>query len=103
MGVQDNLQIVKNGLRGDLAKERSMKSLRICSLMLALGTFSICSIPAHAQQEIDPDHFDQSSTVSKHVQSSNRQSHQSARTRQRPPNRKLASVHRNKADHRLRS
>lgn len=80
-----------------------MKSLRIFSLMFALGTFSICSIPAHAQQEIDPDHFDQPSTFSKHVQGSNRQSHQSARTTQRPPTRKLASAHRHKADHGMRS
>jgi hypothetical protein len=27
--------------------------------MLALGAFSICAIPAHAQQEVDPDHYDQ--------------------------------------------
>lgn len=80
-----------------------MKSLRICSLILALGTFSICSIPTHAQQEIDPDHFDQSSTFSKHVRGSNRQSHQSARTTQRPTNQKLASAHPHKAHHGLRS
>lgn len=36
-----------------------MKSLRISALMLALGAFSVCSFPAHAQQEVDPDHFDQ--------------------------------------------
>ena len=40
-----------------------MKSLRISALMLALSAFSIGSIPAHAQQEIDPDHFDQPATA----------------------------------------
>ena len=37
-----------------------MKSLRISALMLALGAFAISSIPAHAQQEVDPDHYDRS-------------------------------------------
>jgi hypothetical protein len=70
-----------------------MKSLRICSLMLALGTFSICSIPAHAQQEVDPDHFEQPSTLSKHALGSNPQSHHTATDAQRRSNRKLASAH----------
>ena len=39
-----------------------MKSSRISALMIALGAFSICLIPAHAQQEIAPAHFDQPST-----------------------------------------
>ena len=70
-----------------------MKSLSICSLMLTLGTFSICSIPAHAQQEVDPDHFDQPSTFSKHVRGSNQQSHHTATAAQRRANRKQASAH----------
>jgi hypothetical protein len=36
-----------------------MKSLRTSVLLLTLGAFSICAIPAHAQQEVDPDHYDQ--------------------------------------------
>lgn len=70
-----------------------MKSLRICSLMLALGTFSICSIPAHAQQDVDPDHFDQPSTFSSHVRGSNPQSHHTATAAQRRANQKRASAH----------
>ena len=70
-----------------------MKSLSICFLMLVLGTFSICSIPAHAQQEVDPDHFDQPSTSPKHVQGSNPQSHHAVTAAQRRANRKRASAH----------
>jgi hypothetical protein len=78
-----------------------MKSLRICSLMLVLGTFSICSIPAYAQQEVDPDHFDQLSTFSKHALGSNPQSHHTATAAQRRANRKLASA-RSHEGHRAR-
>ena len=70
-----------------------MKSLSICSLMVALGAFSICSIPAHSQQEVDPDHFDDPSTLSKHVRGSNPQSRHTATAARRRANRKLASPH----------
>jgi hypothetical protein len=43
----------------DLAQEKNMKWLRIFALIIVFGALSICSIPAHAQQEVDPDHFDQ--------------------------------------------
>jgi|SRR6516225_670159 hypothetical protein len=52
-----------------------MKSLRISALMLALGAFSICSVPAHAQQEVDPDHFDQPNTLWTHARGSKTQGH----------------------------
>ena len=70
-----------------------MKSLSISSLILALGTFSTCSIPAHSQQEVDPDHFDHPSTFSKHVRGSNPHSHHTATAAQHRANRKLASAH----------
>ena len=35
--------------------------------MLALGAFSIFSRPAHAQQEVDPDHFDQPIAASSNI------------------------------------
>ena len=70
-----------------------MKSLSICFLMLVLGTFSICSISARAQQEVDPDHFDQPSTFSKHVRGPNPQSHHTATAAQRRGNRKRANAH----------
>ena len=70
-----------------------MKSLKICSLMLALGTSSIWSIPVHAQQDVDPDHFDQPSTFSRHVQGSNPQSHHTATAAERLANRERASAH----------
>ena len=80
-----------------------MKSFRICTLMLALGTSAICSIPAHAQQEVDPDHFDQPSRFSKHVRDSKSQSHHSATAAQRSTNRRLASAHSHNAHHGQRS
>jgi hypothetical protein len=40
------------------SKEGSMKSLRLLVFLMAVGAVS--AFPAHAQQEVDPDHFDQS-------------------------------------------
>jgi hypothetical protein len=39
-----------------------MKSLRSLVLMLVVTTFPSFLVPAYAQQEIDPDHFDQVQT-----------------------------------------
>jgi len=47
-----------------------MKSLRISALMLVLGISPLCSLYAHAQQEIDPDHFDRATAVRAHAQKS---------------------------------
>jgi hypothetical protein len=80
-----------------------MKSLRISALILALGAFSICPVPTHAQQEIEPDHFDQSSALSTHVHRSKTQSHHSASAAPRQTNKKLASARSHKAQHGLRS
>jgi hypothetical protein len=44
-----------------------MKTLQISALMLAL---SLCSTVAHAQQEIDPDHFDRPSVGHTHAKGS---------------------------------
>ena len=46
-----------------------MKSLRMSVLMLVLGISTACSTFAYAQQDMDPDHFDQPKTVGPHVQS----------------------------------
>lgn len=35
-----------------------MKSLRTAALLLASSMFASFAMPAHAQQEVDPDHFD---------------------------------------------
>ena len=69
-----------------------MKASRISALMLALAVFSICSIPVHAQQEIDPDHFDQPSAASTHIRGAKTQNRHSANTAQRNTNKKLASA-----------
>jgi hypothetical protein len=36
-----------------------MKSLRMLVLILAVGVSPVFLMPAHGQQEVDPDHFDQ--------------------------------------------
>ena len=69
-----------------------MKALRISALMLAVGVFSICSIPVHAQQEVDPDHFDQPTAASMHTQGIKRQRYHSATAAKRPSGRKVASA-----------
>jgi hypothetical protein len=76
-----------------------MKSLRIFALMLAVGAFSIGSVPAHAQQEVDPDRFDQPTATPTHVQGSRMHSrHRMATAR----NMQLASKHSHRP-HRLRN
>ena len=72
-----------------------MKSLRISALMLALGAFAICSLPAHAQQEVDPDHYDQPAAA----QGAGAQSHHKTIASQHHSNLKLASKHSHKAHH----
>jgi hypothetical protein len=72
-----------------------MKSLRIAALILALGAFSISSLPANAQQEVDPDHYDQPSAAS--TQAPAAQGHHKAAASQHHSNVKLASKHTHKA------
>ena len=69
-----------------------MKGLRISALMLAVAVFSICSIPAHAQQEVNPDHFDLPTVASTHARSVKTQNHLSANTTERKTDKKLASA-----------
>jgi hypothetical protein len=66
-----------------------MKSLRMLVLMFAVGAFSPFLMQAHAQQDVDPDHFDQpaaaTANVSKaqpnhHAIAANKQGHKQART-----------------------
>lgn len=47
-----------------------MKSLRMSALMLVLGISPLFSLCAHAQQEVDPDHFDRPAAVQMHAQKS---------------------------------
>ena len=46
-----------------------MKSLRMSVAMVVLGISTACSTFAYAQQDMDPDHFDQPKTVGPHIQS----------------------------------
>jgi hypothetical protein len=72
-----------------------MKSLRIAALILALGAFSINSLPASAQQEVDPDHYDQSTAAPSKGPVA--QSHHKASASQHHSSVKLASKHTHKA------
>jgi len=69
-----------------------MTALRIPALMFAVAVFSICSVSAHAQQEVDPDHFDQKAAVSAHARGAKTQNHPSENTVQRNTKKKLAST-----------
>ncbi len=73
-----------------------MRPLRIAALALALGAFSICSLPVHAQQDVDPDHFDQPGAVATHVQGSRMPNRHRVPTAH---NLKLASKHSRRAHH----
>ena len=65
-----------------------MKSLKALVLTLAVGTFPGFLMQAHAQQEVDPDHFDQP------VAQAKAQSHHKATAHnQHHSNVKLASKH----------
>ena len=76
-----------------------MKSLRISALKLALGAFSICSVPAHAQQEVDPDHFDQPSTLWTHARGSKTQGHRDVTVARRRTNKELSRAASHKVYH----
>lgn len=67
-----------------------MKSLRIFALILGLGAFSLSALPANAQQEVDPDHFDQS-------MSAPAQGHPKTAAQKHHSNAKLASKHAHKS------
>jgi len=61
-----------------------MKSLRMLVLMFAVGAFSPFLMQAHAQQEVDPDHFDQAPAAkaqsNHHATAANHQAQKHVRT-----------------------
>jgi len=75
----------------------SMNSLRIWALMLVLGAFSIFSMPAHAQQEVDPDHFDQPIAASSHVRGTKTGGHHKALAVERRSSKQTTSARLHKA------
>jgi hypothetical protein len=70
----------------------NMKSLRISILILAFGAISTCSIPVHAQQEVDPDHFDQPSLRTTHARGLKTQDPYNSKAKQHPSEKKLAGA-----------
>ena len=51
----------------DVTKEMNMQSRRKPKLLLALATIFICLVRAHAQQEVNPDNFDQAQATIEQV------------------------------------
>jgi len=58
-------------------------------LMLAVGAFSPFLLQAHAQQEVDPDHFDQAPAAKANVSTS----HHASANHQAPKHVRTASKH----------
>ncbi len=76
-----------------------MKLFRLLALMLAIGVFPSFAMLAHAQQEVDPDHYDQAQAAQANGHGSKAQSaHKVAYTHHRGHAR-LASKHSSKANH----
>ena len=74
-----------------------MQSLKKSFLMLALVTVSFCSIQAYAQQEVDPDHYDQAAAIySTHIRASKAQRVQGA-TAAHQADKRAAGPHSRKA------
>jgi len=73
-----------------------MKSLRKAALLLALGAFSICTLPGYAQQEVDPDHYDQPAAAPAQVKTAQSQ-HKAAAKKHHASDVKLASKHSQKS------
>ncbi len=75
-----------------------MKSLRMLVLMFAVGAFSPFLMQAHAQQEVDPDHFDQPAAAAqaKVSPSKAQASHHASANHQAAKGVNTASKHNNK-------
>jgi len=75
-----------------------MKSLRMLVLMVAVAAFSPFLMQAHAQQEVDPDHFDQPAAASSNVSSKAQTKHSAVANHKQV---KVASKHNGrKSNHR---
>jgi hypothetical protein len=75
-----------------------MKSLRFLALMLVVSTFPAFLVQAYGQQEVDPDHFDQTAakpTASNKVPAS----HNAAYSHHQGSHVRLASKHSSRAHH----
>jgi len=76
-----------------------MKSLRMLVLILAVGAWSPFLMQAHAQQEVDPDHFEQPAAAQAAKAQTNHRA--TAANHQAPKHVKTASKHSlKKANHR---
>ena len=75
-----------------------MKSLRMLVLMFAVGAFSPFLMQAHAQQEVDPDHFDQPAAAQAKV-SKAQGSHHASANHQAAKGVNTASKHNKKSKH----
>ncbi|MGB7554014.1 MAG: hypothetical protein WBM04_06555 [Candidatus Korobacteraceae bacterium] len=78
-----------------------MKLFRLLTLILAIGVFSAFPMHAFAQQEVDPDHYDQPAAVQANAHGSKAQgNHKMASAHHQGQNHtRLASKHSGKANH----
>lgn len=71
-----------------------MRSLRFLALLIAFGAVSVFPARVYGQQEVDPDHFDQSS-----VKSSKSHTTAQAHHRAQPVHARIASRHAGGREH----
>ena len=76
-----------------------MKSLRMLVLMFAVGAFSPFLMQAHAQQEVDPDHFDQPAAAQTKAPSKAQARHHASANYQAAKSVNTASKHSKKPKH----
>ncbi len=74
-----------------------MNSLRSLVLMLVVSTFPAFLVPAYAQQEVDPDHFDQ--VQAKAPVSKSQADHKMASSHHHASHVRLASKHSSNRSH----
>jgi hypothetical protein len=77
-----------------------MKSPKISILVLAFGAISTCSIPVQAQQEVDPDHFDQPSVHATHARDLKTQCQHNTKAQQNLSEKKLVGASSRNTHHR---
>jgi hypothetical protein len=76
--------------------EAIVKNFRLLALMLALGVFPAFSTLAHAQAEVDPDHYDQAPPKAQVSQSNHKVA---SATHKAHSNVRVASKHTNRVHH----
>jgi hypothetical protein len=97
--LEPNVLITPN-VRQQILVEAVVKFFRSLALMLAIGVFPAFLVQAGAQQEVDPDHFEQAPTAQANLHGSKVQGAKAVSTSNRwHGNLRVASKHSAKANH----